>query len=150
MSHPFDNLKYDTIWETELYFDIFDANARLSLYAEEEGPEEWQKILFDNFYKAQNELKPKIYNAIYKYYQEVAHEYRNMLGSEALKFAPEVNDINGLRKLLTPDSVFIADVFPEKEEIGILFECTWEDEHGLGVRIEDGNIVEVGFQDVCL
>jgi hypothetical protein len=108
------------------------------------------KKIFDRFYVAQRELKPIIYKAIYDYYQVVAPEYRTRFGQEFAHLAPEVNDIAELRKILTPEAVFIPDIFPENEEIGLLFECTWEPEHGLGVKIEHGRVVEVGFQDVCL
>ncbi len=34
--------------------------------------------------------------------------------------------------------------------IGLLFNCICEIEHGLTVKIEDEEIVEVGFQDIVL
>ena len=36
------------------------------------------------------------------------------------------------------------------EYIGLLMECAWEEEHGLGVKIVDGTIKEMGFQDIVL
>lgn len=32
--------------------------------------------------------------------------------------------------------------------IGLLAECSWEEEHGLGVKIVDGDVVDIGFQDL--
>jgi len=32
--------------------------------------------------------------------------------------------------------------------IGILAECSWEEEHGFGVKIMDGRVTEIGFQDL--
>jgi hypothetical protein len=34
--------------------------------------------------------------------------------------------------------------------IGLLAECSWSLEHGLGVRIVDGRIVEIGYQDIVI
>ena len=33
---------------------------------------------------------------------------------------------------------------PTKPRIGFLLDCTWEDEHGFGVRIDDFRVAEVG------
>lgn len=34
--------------------------------------------------------------------------------------------------------------------IGLLAECSWEREHGLGVKVIDGRVAEIGFQDVVV
>jgi hypothetical protein len=34
--------------------------------------------------------------------------------------------------------------------IGLLAECSWSLEHGLGVKIVDGRIVEIGYQDIVI
>jgi hypothetical protein len=34
--------------------------------------------------------------------------------------------------------------------IGLLAECSWEQEHGLGVKIVNGRVVEIGFQDLVI
>lgn len=150
MAHPFEKLEFDILWQTTLYFEIFDGEAKLSVYGEESGPEEWQQSLFDKFYVSQGELKPKIYLAIFNYYQSVAPEYRAQLGDDYLDYAPDIQDVSEIKRLLVPDSIFISDSSPENEAIGILFECSWEPEHGLGVLVKHGNIEEIGFQDICL
>ena len=150
MRHPFDTLTYDDIWETELYWDVFDSVAKLSLYGEEDSPESWQRDVFDDFFKNQGNLKPKIYDAIFEYYQSVAPEYRDRVGKNYSKYVPYIKSIDELKTLLEPDSVFISDLAPDRKEVGVLFECSWEPEHGLGVKIINGEIVEVGYQDICL
>lgn len=32
--------------------------------------------------------------------------------------------------------------------VGLLAECTWSPEHGLGIKVIDGAVAEVGYQDV--
>ena len=34
--------------------------------------------------------------------------------------------------------------------IGILAECTWEEEHGLGIKVVDGVPTEFGYQDLVI
>ena len=33
-------------------------------------------------------------------------------------------------------------------EIGITFKCTWDIENGVGVRLLNEKVVEVGYQDI--
>ena len=35
-------------------------------------------------------------------------------------------------------------------EFGILCECTWEIEHGLAIKYQNEEVVEVGYQDIII
>lgn len=94
----------------------------------------------------------KIEDAIFDYYQEVYMEYRDMVGEdEADKIAPIIENKEEMGKLVEPTQLTIRRVRKNGiRRIGLLFNCTWEIEHGLAVKIEDEEIVEVGFQDIVL
>lgn len=34
--------------------------------------------------------------------------------------------------------------------IGISFDCTWDSENGIGIRLSDEKVIEVGYQDVAI
>lgn len=34
--------------------------------------------------------------------------------------------------------------------IGLSFDCTWDSENGLGLRLSDENVIKVGFQDIAI
>ena len=34
--------------------------------------------------------------------------------------------------------------------IGLSFDCTWDNENGLGLRLSDENVTKVGFQDIAI
>ena len=42
-----------------------------------------------------------------------------------------------------------GDIF-DGRNIGILFKCTWDTENGLGLRLLDENVTDVGYQDVAI
>lgn len=50
---------------------------------------------------------------------------------------------------MTPIEIVVLKV-KNVREISIIFECTWDIDAGLAVRIEDDNIVNAGAQDIAL
>lgn len=54
-------------------------------------------------------------------------------------------------EMITLDGIVIpyADIF-EGRDIGITFNCSWDTENGLGLRLLNEKIIEVGYQDVAI
>ncbi|CCF06902.1 conserved protein of unknown function [Bacillus velezensis] len=54
-------------------------------------------------------------------------------------------------EMITLDGIVIpyADIF-EGRDIGITFNCSWDTENGLGIRLLNEKIIEVGYQDVAI
>ncbi|PSJ92368.1 hypothetical protein C7R93_20075 [Brevibacillus fortis] len=42
-----------------------------------------------------------------------------------------------------------GDIF-EGRDIGLLFDCIWDEENGLGLRLLNEEVTEVGYQDVAI
>ncbi len=147
MSHPFSVLQHDILWTTRIHFEIFDCEAELSVEAEDAGPEPWQLAVFDVFFERQSELKSSVYEAILSYYRSIEDDYRSRLGEAVV---PYVSSVDDLRRTLVPEAVHVWDVFPERGVVGVLFQSDWEYGHGVGVRLENGVVVEAGTQDVCI
>ncbi|MBJ7968123.1 DUF2004 domain-containing protein, partial [Bacillus cereus] len=42
-----------------------------------------------------------------------------------------------------------AGIF-DGRDIGITFNCTWDTENGLGIRLLNEKVTEVGYQDVAI
>lgn len=38
----------------------------------------------------------------------------------------------------------------EERNIGITFDCTWDTENGLGIRLLNEKVSEVGYQDISI
>jgi hypothetical protein len=95
-------------------------------------------------------LKPRVYQAILEYYQSIVDEYQEMFSPDFLHLAPDVATVGELHRVVTPEAVLVDDYDPAQPEIGLLFHCTWDDSHGLGVRVLGDTVLELGPQDICL
>lgn len=65
------------------------------------------------------------------------------------KYDASIRSTLDLRTKVEPEGV----PFPYARScptLGILFRCHWEEEHGLGVKFENDQLVEVGTQDIVL
>lgn len=84
---------------------------------------------------------------VYKYYQSVCEEYRDAIGDDdALdEIAPIINSKEEINDLVSKIKIYITDSYDDTRNVGIGMECTWEDEHGLGVRFENEEVVAVGY-----
>lgn len=94
-------------------------------------------------------LLSDIEEKIFSYYLSEVEEFRNMYEEQADKVAPLINNKNELGVLVS----LFAIVIPENDkfsEIDMLFECTWDIDGGIGVRIINGVVQEVGTQHVAI
>lgn len=151
----FGEISYDLYWSGEQKVRIFgqEKNIILSIDGSETGEfQDAQEDAYRNFVNNMDRLMNDIEEAIFDYYQEVYMDYRDMLGEEdADKLVPIVEDKEKMASLVTPTELVIRRVRKNGvRRVGLLFDCTWEVEHGLGVKIEDEKITEVGFQDIVL
>jgi hypothetical protein len=62
---------------------------------------------------------------------------------------PLIKSVGELARLVTLEGVHF-NYGCDDPTCGLLCECTWEEEHGLGVLFEKGKVTEVGYQDVVL
>ena len=88
---------------------------------------------------------------MYEYYLSVYEEYRDNYGEDADDYAPIVNEEIKMKELLNFQSVYIPYQFDENElEVGMLFDSKWEVELGIAVKIINGEVSEIGYQDIIL
>lgn len=151
----FGKISYDYYWSGQQTIKIFgkEHNVILSIDGNEVGEfQDAQKEAYTNLVHDMESIMAKAEAALFDYYQEVYMEYREMVGDdEADKIAPSIEKMDELSDLVEPTQLIIRRVRKNGvRRVGLLFECTWEEEHGLGVKIENEEVVEVGFQDIVL
>jgi hypothetical protein len=150
----FGEIKYDYLWTKNYEFRIFGETSVGILNIAGEEDEEIEQIqvdAFKEFESIKDTLSEKIEKALFNYYQSVASEYRDNFGKMADEFAPLITDVLEMKSLVKFEAVNIPYSFVENERVlGILFKSKWEIEHGVAVKIINGEIVEVGFQDIVL
>ena len=47
------------------------------------------------------------------------------------------------------NNVPYANIYGERR-IGISFNCSWDSENGLGLRLNNEQVIEVGYQDIAV
>lgn len=64
---------------------------------------------------------------------------------------PLIETPDQILEMITLDGIVVpyADIF-EGRDIGMTFNCSWDTENGLGLRLLNEKIIEVGYQDVAI
>ncbi|WKU21108.1 MULTISPECIES: DUF6985 domain-containing protein [Priestia] len=112
-----------------------------------------QKEAFLNFIQDMENIMNKAEKHIYDYYMENYEEYREMIAnkSEADQVVPNIHSVLDLKKLVEPTELIVRRVRKNgKRRLGLLCDVSWDIENGIGVKMEDEGVEEVGYQDIVL
>ena len=156
MNHDiFGELHYNNNWHKEIELNLFGNTQKMELIieGEENGEFEEEQIeAYKKFMQNKEELLEMCEEKVYIYYQEVNFDYRERLGEQFKdKLAPVINTQDEINKLVYPKQILFPMVFGDMiREFGLLCECTWEEEHGLAVKYQNEEVVEVGYQDIII
>ena len=149
----FNNLIYNGAWFGKCNISFLGKNYIVDFqvdgYSEKDEILDNQKIAFDMFIKNSKELEISILDEILLYYNKIKHQYGYDV--ENNDNYPCVNDSKELISMI--DLVGITLPYPENSNdryISLVFNCTWDLENGVGVRLSNEKVVEVGFQDIAL
>ena len=112
-----------------------------------------QKEAFLNFIQDMENIMNKAEKHIYDYYMENYEEYREMIAnkSEADQVVPNIHSVLDLKKLVEPTELIVRRVRKNgKRRLGLLCDVSWDIENGIGIKMEDEGVEEVGYQDIVL
>ena len=138
------------LWDRPIDLPFLGAvrSVRLSVRIDEEhGIEPQQVKAYRDFVKRTDEYMAKAERAILKYYPSAREDMD--IEADDDETMPLIRSVGELAKLVTLEGVhfnYACDV----PTFGLLCECTWDEEHGVGVLFERGKVTEVGPQDVVL
>ena len=152
MNINFDNYEYDGAWfgNEKVVFNgqPFDVEIQIDGYDDIVIPES-SKIALSDFLDKLNDYTAKIEKAVFEYYCTLRIElgYDREFNDDfpALSQSEEVLEMITLIGITVPDQ----DDYDEAA-VSLVFDCTWEEEHGLGICFIGEEIDEVGFQDIAL
>ena len=101
-------------------------------------------FFLDNYEK----YKQILLESIFEYYQDRRDEYG--IDDPNDPDMPEVNDAQEISKMirLTGMKVRYAKRFG-KNAFGFFFDCTWDPEEGIGIRVKDFNVEEIGIEGIA-
>ncbi|MEK4112857.1 hypothetical protein ABIC86_002878 [Paenibacillus sp. DS2363] len=152
----FGKIVYEDLWIGTTEITIFGEKRKilLNIYGEEnEEITPNQRDAFSQFKANMPSIVKESEDKILEYYLENFEDYRAMQSDseEVEKIAPKISSIDELGRLVTPTGLLIRYDFEDGiRRVGILCDCTWEQEHGLGIGVENEEVIEVGLQDIVL
>jgi len=128
------------LWERQIELTLFGQKCSVPMLVNipKNGgdPEPNQIEAYNNFNKDIQRILRSTESAIVKHYGSLKRGKGTMAQDEAAKVVK-----------------LIGVMFPyarKRPTFGFLFNCDWDEENGLAVKFEDGQIAEVGPQDIVL
>lgn len=148
----FGELNYDFIWEGQtkisLFEEIYDVNIGIE---GEEGKEitELQKESFLHFINNENDIIKKVESVIFEYYKKIFEFEPERMDYDVVRKLPQIKNQIEMKRLVKPIQVCIPEL-DENIEISILFDCEWDFDLGMGVKIVNDEVVRIGVQNDVL
>lgn len=148
----FGELEYNYIWSKDTTINFLGKETMIALIVkgDEDGKfDEEQYIAYKSLMEKWDELQESFLQPILDYYKQTRYE----LGYD-IEFNENYPLIETIDKLLE-NIKLVGIVIPyagsfEGRDIGITFDCTWDEENGLGIRVVNEKVIEVGYQDVAI
>ncbi|KOO43047.1 DUF2004 domain-containing protein [Priestia koreensis] len=148
----FGELEYNYGWVkyTTIEFCGKEAEIALMVKGEEDGKfDEEQYSAYTSLVQNWERLQQGFLQAIVDSYklerQELGYDI------EVNENYPQIETTNQLLEMITLVGIVVpyGDI-NEDRDIGITFDCTWDTENGLGLRLLNEKVAEVGYQDVAI
>lgn len=148
----FGELEYNYGWVryTTIEFCGKEAEIALMVKGEEDGKfDEEQYIAYKSLMQNWEQLQQGFLQAILDYYKQERQELGYDI--EVNENYPQIESINQLLEMINLVGIVVpyGDIYEERD-IGITFDCTWDIENGLGIRLLNERVAEVGYQDVAI
>lgn len=151
----FGYLKYDYDWERVYSITMFNRETDIYLSItgdEDEEIQDTQRNAFLQFQankdKILNDSEEKLLEYYIQNYDQLAYRLNDDRIEEVL---PRVSTIEELGKIMEPTMlVFQRNFDTNINKFGIALGCKWDDEAGIGIRFKNGEIVEIGSDDIIL
>ncbi|MCC5803759.1 DUF2004 domain-containing protein [Rossellomorea vietnamensis] len=148
----FGELEYNYGWVryTTIEFCGEEAEIALMVKGEEDGKfDEEQYIAYKLLVQNWKQLQQDFLQAILDYYKQERQELGYDI--EVNEDYPLIESTNQLLEMITLVGIVVpyGDIYKERD-IGITFDCTWDMENGLGIRLLNERVNEVGYQDIAI
>ncbi len=86
--------------------------------------------------------------ALFNHYLAIRPRYKRFLGQEMGKLMPKISHPNDFHTLIGLNIIHIhAPTQDNTPCIGFEFGCTWDSEHGLGIKMHGTQVVAIGAAD---
>src|SRR5262249_24287265 len=117
-------------------------------------PSAGQERGFLDFLKNRDRVCQRVIDAIFDHYVGHWGDWRTTrepgqeFSSEDV-LIPELSDREGLKRLIRFEALSLLATPEDAPAIlGFCLDCTWDPEHGLGVLVRGGKVIEIGENDI--
>ncbi|MDP9699628.1 hypothetical protein J2T16_002529 [Paenibacillus intestini] len=148
----FGELEYDYVWTKDTTIQFFENENKISpmIDGDEDGIfDEEQYLAYQALMKNWNDLQQNFLQTLLEYYQQRRYE----LGYDIIfnENYPLVETTGHILEMIELDGIVVpyGDI-REGRDIGVLFNCSWDKENGVGLRLLDEEVIEVGYQDIVI
>ncbi|URZ03548.1 DUF6985 domain-containing protein [Clostridium felsineum] len=148
----FGEIEYDYIWSknSKINFLNKEVDIMLIIAGDDDGKfEGGQYEAYQVLINYWNSIQKTLLKPILDYYKERRKELGYDI--EFNKYYPEINSTKELLNYITLVGIKVpyANIYGGRS-IGISFDCTWDEENGVGVRLNNEQVIEVGYQDIAI
>lgn len=148
----FGKLTFNYTWskDEKILFGGKEVDIVILIAGDEDGEfEEGQYEAYKMLKSKWIDIQDKLLESILVYYENRREELGYDI--EANRNYPEIKTTNEILKHITLVGIKIpyAEIYGGRS-IGLSFDCTWDDENGLGLRLNDEDVLKVGFQDIAI
>lgn len=148
----FGELEFDYSWFKKSKVDFYNKEVEIVILVAGDEEADFEKEQYDAYkmlIKNWLDIQKTFLSPILDYYQNKRKE---------LGYDTELND--NYPEIVTTEEILehitlVGIKVPYGElyggrSIGISFDCTWDSENGIGIRLSDEKVIEVGYQDVAI
>lgn len=148
----FGELEYEYGWVKDTIISFLGKKSAISLMIDGEDDGEFDEQQYSAYQALMQNwegLQQSLLQSIADYYKQKRHELGYDIGFD--ENYPLIETPDQILEMITLDGIVVpyADIF-EGRDIGITFNCTWDTENGLGLRLLNEKVIEVGYQDVAI
>lgn len=146
----------ETNADTVVLYNDFDSAINVQFVNTVGAPDSCQSRVLAAFMDMPQALATEIMDSIFEFYKRSYPDYRigyemgDISERDIEEMLPTPESPEKLRKHLIPGSVYIPSPQYCKENFfGVYFDCTWDFEHGVGVLVKNGKVVEAGIAQIA-
>lgn len=148
----FGQIEYEYIWSrnSRINFLNKEVDIMLIIAGDDDGKfEDGQYEAYQVLINCWNGIQETLLKFILDYYKEKRKELGYDI--EFNEHYPEIKSTKELLNYITLVGIKVpyANIYGGRS-IGISFDCTWDEENGVGLRLNDEQVVEVGYQDIAI
>ena len=148
----FGKLEYDYMWSKDTPINFFGNEVEIALMVKGDESGQFDKeqyVAYNSLMQNWERLQQVFLKSILDYYTQERHDLGYNI--ESNENYPLVETTDQILEMISLDGIVVpyGDIF-EGRDIGITFNCTWDVENGLGLRLLNEHVTEVGYQDVAI